>query len=139
MLAKSGKTMFKKVYYTWGEDISVQPEGQSNMTSTHYEGLRERTYLVQCWVHPSSGKDLVEKNKVLDEFKFFLNNVFHDDKNFNEGLEQFEREIDGFVLRPFFLKTFHEVSKPEVEFLSQIRVTNPEAKFASCQEVPNSK
>jgi hypothetical protein len=94
---------------------------------------------VQCWVYPSSGTDLIEKNKVLEEFKFFLSNVFHDDRALNEGLQQFEKEIDGFVLRPFFMKAFYPVTDPEAEFLPKIRLNSPEARFASCQEVPNSK
>ena len=130
--------MFKKVYYPWGGRPTNLADGQDDMTDT-YEGLHERTYLVQCWVHPSSGKDVVEKNRTMEEFKFFLSNVFHNDEALSEGLEQFEKEVDGFVLQPFFMKSFRAVTDPETEFLPQIRLSNPEARFASCQEVPNSK
>jgi len=130
--------MFKKVYYGWGGKPETENYGQNDMTKTR-DGLHERTYMVQCWVHPSSGKDLAEQNRMMSEFKHFMSNVFYNDSAVDDGLEQFEKEFNGLVLRPFFMKSFYAVDNPEEEFLSQIRLENPEAKFASCQEVPNSR
>jgi hypothetical protein len=83
--------------------------------------------------------DVVEKNKTMEEFKFFLKNVFYDDSALKEGLSAFEKEVDGFVLRPFFFKSLEQVENPEIEFMPKVLTKNPEARFASCQEVPNSK
>jgi hypothetical protein len=128
-------TRFKKVYYSREDRFPYLAGGLNDMT----DGQHERTYMVQCWVHPSSGKDVVEKNRTMDEFKFFLSHVFNDDSALKEGLTAFEKEVDGFVLRPFFFKVFENVSDPESEFMPKVHLQNPEARFASCQEVPNSK
>jgi len=104
-----------------------------------HDDLHERTYLVQCWVHPSSGKDLMDKNRILEEMRTFLGHVFTDDKGLEEGMKQFERQVDGLVLHPFFMRSRRPVADPEGEFMGRIRESHPEAKFASCQEIPNSK
>lgn len=132
------RTVFKKVYYPW-EGRSTDTDGDLNTMTNNHDGQHERTYLVQCWIHPSSGMDVVEKNRTMEEFKFFLSHIFHDDSTLNEGLSAFEKEVDGFVLRPFFFKVFEPVIDPEAEFMPKVHLQNPEAKFASCQEVPNSK
>ena len=104
-----------------------------------HNGEHARTYMVQCWVQPSSGKDLIDKNNVMEEMKAFLGHVFVDDRRLEDGMEQFEKQVDGLILKPFFMKSWNPVDDPETEFLTKIQETNPEAKFASCQEVPNSK
>lgn len=81
--------------------------------------------------------DLIDKNKTMEEFRHFLGHVFHDDKDLKEGLSRFEEEVDGFVLRPFFIKTFKEIDNPELSFMPQIREKHPEARMASSQEIPN--
>lgn len=113
-------------------------DGIGDMEPTH-DGEHERTYLVQCWVHPSSGKDLIDKNRILEEMKTFLGHVFTNDESLEEGMKQFEKQMDGLVLHPFFMKSMHAVNDPEDEFMAKIRTTHPEAKLASCQEIPNSK
>jgi len=131
-------SLFKKVYSPQEDRSSSIAEDRNDMPENQ-EAQREHTYLVQCWVHPTSGMDVVEKNRTMDEFKYFLSHVFHDDRALNEGLAAFEKEVDGYVLRPFFFKSFDTVSDPETEFLPRIHLTNPEARYASCQEIPNSK
>lgn len=118
--------------------LPVITEDMENMEPKH-DDLRERTYLVQCWVHPSSGKDLIDKNRVLEEMRTFLGHVFTDERKLEEGLKQFETEVDGLVLHPFFMKTHCPVTNPEAEFMERIWRNHPEAKFASCQEIPASK
>lgn len=81
----------------------------------------------------------MDKNRILEEMRTFLGHVFTDDRSLEEGLSQFERQVDGLVLHPFFMKSWHPVDDPETEFMSRIREGHPEAKFASCQEIPNSK
>lgn len=128
-------SLFRIVYCSQEERTTFLLENINCMT----DGQHERTYLVQCWVHPSSGMDVVEKNRAMNEFKVFLSHVFLDDRVLEEGLAAFEKEIDGFVLRPFFFKSFEPVTDPEAEFMPRVLLLNPEAKFASCQEIPNSK
>jgi len=132
-------SLFKKVYYGQEEEGAWLDAGDRDDMPDNREGQHERTYMVQCWVHPASGMDVVEKNKTMEEFKFFLSNVFHDDEALREGLKAFEKEVDGFVLRPFFFKSFDSIGVPESVFMSRIRLQSPEARFASCQEIPNSK
>lgn len=117
---------------------------ENNQTATmtmepKHNDEHARTYLVQCWVHPSSGMDLVDKNRVMEEMKAFLGHVFVDDQSLEDGMKQFEKQVDGLVLHPFFMKSWHHVDDPEKEFMSKIQETHPEAKYASSQEVPNSK
>jgi len=128
------KMVSKKVYCKRSGRSSSTPGYRRCMSNSH-----ERTYLVQCWVHPTSGEELIDRNVTMREFKEFLGHVFTDDDALMEGLRRFEKEVDGFVLKPFFVKTFHEVNDPGVEFIPQIRMKYPEARLASCQEIPNSK
>jgi hypothetical protein len=110
--------------------------GHQNCMINTLEGLRERTYLVQCWVHPHSGKEVIDKNLVMEQMRSFLGHIFPDQSFLEEGVRQFQKEVDGLVLHPYFVHAQKSVDDPELEFMPRIRKENPEAKFASCQELP---
>lgn len=125
------------VYYGWAGN-TPWPAWRRKEPMIDGNLSHERTYMVQCWVYPKSGMEVVEKQKTMTELKALLGHVFKDERAIEDGLNAFEKEVDGYVLRPFFFKSHEEIPNPEIEFMPKILRQNPEAKFASCQEIPNS-
>ena len=131
-------SLWNLVYYgrtgnePWSEWRRKEPMTIDN------NGRHGRTFMVQCWVYPKSGMELAEKQKTMTELKAFLGHVFKDEHALEDGLQAFQKEVDGYVLHPFFMKSYDSIQDPEVEFMPKIRTSAPEARFASCQEVPNS-
>ena len=108
-------------------------------------------YYVQCWVRPSSGHDVVRKNRImsllkeiasLKSFQEMARDVFPvdvevTDKKFQSAIQRFEEQHEGLVVEPLVLESDNEITDAEKELLPEIQKKYPEAKIFSWEKMPN--
>ena len=88
-------------------------------------------YRVDCWVPPSSGFDLVQKNQARKFIESIADRMSEENgKKIKTYLEMFEKESEGMVLKTFTLESDSSVTDPEKEFLAEIDKRYPGAKLA---------
>jgi hypothetical protein len=93
-------------------------------------------YLVQCWITPRSGFDIVKKNRITELFRSIIADTFSDDKHAEESVKNFERSHEGLVLEPLVVESDTVIVDAEKEILPEIQKTYPGAIIFSCEKIP---
>ena len=95
-------------------------------------------YLVQCWITPRSGFDIVKKNRVLEFFRSVVSEALSDEYRAEESIRNFEESHEGLILEPIIVESDTEVMNAQKEILPEIQKVYPGAVIFSCTLIPVS-
>jgi len=93
-------------------------------------------YLVQCWIAPKSGFDIVKKNRIMEFFRSVAYEVLSGEKHAEESIKSFEESHEGMILEPLIVESDVEIIGVQKELLPEIRKTYPGAIIFSCAVIP---
>lgn len=94
-----------------------------------------KSYMVQCWVRPRSGFDLVRKNKILASFRQAAEGTIGDPESVSRAIALFEKDHEGMVLEPLIIDIPSGCSDPAIKLLKIARTKYPEAVLSTWEEV----
>lgn len=94
-------------------------------------------YKVDCWIPPSSGKDIIRKNKVIRLMKKAAQNVFPNDHDIHEAIERYNKTHENMILESFLVESDTEIKNYEKEIMPKLLQTFSTAKFVSCTPILN--
>jgi hypothetical protein len=94
-----------------------------------------RSYIVQCWIRPRSGFDLVRKNKVITSFRHAAEGTLGDPESVGRAITLFEKDHEGMVLEPLIIELPISCRDPASELIKRARTKYPEAELSTWEEV----
>lgn len=95
-------------------------------------------YLVQCWITPRSGFDIIKKNRIMEFFRAVVSEALSDESRVAESIKKFEESHEGLILEPLIIESDMEIVGVQRELLPEIRKTYPGAVIFSCNRISES-